>query len=226
MIQDPYKVLGVSPDASDEEIKAAYRRLAKKYHPDLNPGDGTAAKRMNEVNAAYEQIKNPQRSRPSGSGYGGTCEDSRGGFDGFGGFGFGFGGFAGEQTYSGRTEPNEIRAARSYIRSGHFQEALTALSGMRERAAEWYYLSALANAGLGNKIAALEHIKEAVRMEPDNVAYQRVLEQIQSGGRVYQGFGRQQFGSFTVMPYQFCTGLCVANLLCNLFSRGGWFCCI
>ena len=59
MIHDPYKVLGVSPDASDEEIKQAYRRLAKKYHPDLNQGNEEAAKKMQEVNAAYEQIKNP-----------------------------------------------------------------------------------------------------------------------------------------------------------------------
>ena len=60
MISDPYKVLGVAPNASDEEIKAAYRALAKKYHPDLNPGDEKAARRMNEINAAYDQIKNPQ----------------------------------------------------------------------------------------------------------------------------------------------------------------------
>ena len=66
---DPYQVLGVSPNASEDEIRQAYRRLAKKYHPDLNPGDKTAAQKMNEINAAYEQIKNPQPAGPSG-GYG------------------------------------------------------------------------------------------------------------------------------------------------------------
>ena len=58
MIQDPYKVLGVDPNASDDEIKTAYRNLAKKYHPDRNPGNEAAAQKMNEINAAYDQIKN------------------------------------------------------------------------------------------------------------------------------------------------------------------------
>ena len=69
MVNDPYSVLGVSKDASEAEIKSAYRRLAKKYHPDLNPGDAEAARKMNEINAAYEQIKNPSQYQ-NASGYG------------------------------------------------------------------------------------------------------------------------------------------------------------
>ena len=58
-MNDPYQILGVLPDASEEEIKKAYRRLAKKYHPDLNPGDAEAARKMQQINAAYGQIQNP-----------------------------------------------------------------------------------------------------------------------------------------------------------------------
>ena len=79
MFDDPYKILGVTPDASDEEIKRAYRRLAKKYHPDLNPGDQEAARKMQEVNSAYEQIKDPDKFRQQ------QASGGYGGYDGYGG---------------------------------------------------------------------------------------------------------------------------------------------
>lgn len=61
MAKNPYTVLGVSETATDEEIRAAYRTLAKKYHPDLNPNDPEAARRMNDVNVAYDQIKSADK---------------------------------------------------------------------------------------------------------------------------------------------------------------------
>ena len=203
MIDDPYQVLGVSPDASDEEIKQAYRRLAKKYHPDLNPGDENAARQMQRVNAAYEQIKNPEKANPSqrSGGYG---------YDPFGGYR--------QQSYSQPSGDQYQRAAYQYIRFGRYQEALNILSNATERNARWYYLSALANDGLGNQVTALEHIRRAVSMEPDNLDYLRTLEQIQQGGAAY----RRQAGNYRGFSSRSdpCTNLLLC-WLCNLCCCGG-----
>ncbi len=202
IIDDPYKVLGVSPDASDEEIKRAYRRLAKKYHPDLNPGDAEAAKKMQQVNAAYEQIKNPEKANPAGGGYGY-------GYDPFGGYG--------QRTYTNtQTGDQYQQAAYQYIRFGRYQEALNTLNNATERNARWYYLSALANDGLGNQVTALEHIRRAVSMDPDNYEYMSALDRIEHGGSAY----RTQAGNFRGFTMR--SDPCTNFLLCWLFNL---FCC-
>lgn len=61
MIDDPYKVLGVSRDASPDEVKKAYRKKARENHPDLNPDDPGAEERLKEINEAYERITNPEK---------------------------------------------------------------------------------------------------------------------------------------------------------------------
>ena len=61
MIDDPYKVLGVSPGASQDEIKKAYRRKTKEYHPDTHPNDPNATKKMTEINEAYDMLMNPDK---------------------------------------------------------------------------------------------------------------------------------------------------------------------
>ena len=71
MTEDPYKVLGVPPTASDDEIQKAYRKMVKKYHPDVNPGDETAEKKMREINAAYDQIRNIREGKTT---FGGQAE--------------------------------------------------------------------------------------------------------------------------------------------------------
>lgn len=215
MIDDPYKVLGVSPDASDEEIKRAYRKLAKQYHPDLNPGDEVAAKKMQQVNAAYDQIKNPEKYRQQSSGYGGGYSQ----YDPFGGFG----GYQQRSSSDSASGDSYQQAAYNYIRFGRYQEALNALSNSSERNARWYYLSALAHDGLGNQVTALEHIRRAVSMEPDNALYLRTLDAIENGGASY----RQQAGNFRGFQLRTdpCSSLCFCYLAQLFCCRGGFFCC-
>ncbi len=199
MIQDPYKVLGLSPNASDEEVKRAYRQLAKQYHPDRNPGDAAAAQKMQEINAAYEQIKNPEKAagqqgygNPYGSAYGPYRQNPQG------------------DTYQ--------QAAENYIRYGRYREALNVLNSSAQRNARWYYLSAVANDALGNQVTALEHIRRAVSMEPDNPHYLQMLDRIEHGGTAY----RQRAGSYRgfTMGGDPCTKLCLCYLFQLICCRG------
>ena len=211
MYQDPYKVLGVSPDASDEEIKKKYRELTKKYHPDLNPGDAEAAKKMNDINAAYDQIKNGNTSPYGQQNYGGAYQQY-----GWGGSSWGSYNYGSQQQ---ARERSEYTAAKNYIRNGMYKEAVIALSSVpsAEREAKWYYLSAGANMYLGNKVIALEHAKRAVEMEPDNAEYRRLLEMIQSGREFYDSYTSSYANSVNLNPLWLA---CAAMSCCQ-----GYPCC-
>ncbi|MBR2929989.1 MAG: molecular chaperone DnaJ [Clostridia bacterium] len=93
--RDYYEVLGVSKDASADEIKKAYRKLAKMYHPDMHPGDAECEEKFKEANEAYEVLSDEdKRSKYDKYGHAAFDPASGGGGSGFGGFG-GFGGFEG-----------------------------------------------------------------------------------------------------------------------------------
>ena len=244
-MNDPYSVLGVSRGASDEEIKKAYRSLSRKYHPDANinnPNKDQAEAKFKEVQQAYQQIMHEREYGASGNygnssgSYGGT--GSNGSYSDFGGFDFGgfdFGGFGNFRGYSGQYQQqragatsNEsdlhMQAAANFINNGRYQEAINVLNGIDNKTAQWYYYSAIANSGIGNNVIALQHAREAARLEPNNIQYTTLVQRLESGGSWY----RQHQG-----PYQttfvgggdWCMKLCLANLVCNLCCGGSGLCC-
>lgn len=218
MYQDPYKVLGVSRDATDDEIKKAYRDLTKKYHPDLNPGNEEAARKMNEVNAAYDQIKNgnvQQAYAPGASQYQQYGNP----------YGYGTWGAWGDRQYQQQTERSEYTAAKNYIRNGMYREALNALSGVpaAERDGKWYYLAAGANMYLGNKVSALENAKRAVEIEPDNEEYRLLLQQLQSNGDFYDTYSTTSYQNH-IDPGKLCCTMMALQCLCGRMGLPCIFC--
>ena len=230
MVKDPYKVLGVSPDASDEEIKKAYRELTKKYHPDRNPDNPAAAEKMNDINAAYDAIKNGTAQQQQQYGYTGGGGGAYAYQDYGDPFVWGWGPYgaytgAYERARQQQPERSEYTAARSYIRNGMYREALNALSGvpMEERDGRWFFLSAVANMYQGNKIAALEQAKRAVEIEPDNEEYRRLVEQLQAGGDYYTQYNRTYRSGLGAD--RLCMTMCLANMCLGPMCGYRVFCC-
>lgn len=197
---DPYQVLGVSRDASMDEIKKAYRNLSRKYHPDANinnPNKDQAEEKFKQVQAAYNQIVEERERKESGGYY--YQESSR------------------TSSYSGSSEEQiRMQAAANYINSGHFKEAMNLLNQINTQTAEWYYLRALANNGMGNNVNALTDARQALRLEPDNMRYRILVSQLESGGQWYQSTG-QGFGY--ERPGEGMANCCWECLLCNLLCN-------
>ncbi len=219
-MNDPYQILGIARDASDEEIKKAYRVSSRKYHPDANvnnPNKEEAEANFKEVQRAYQDIMKMRSGEYEGSEY----------YRQQGGFGYGgFGGFWGDTGQGGRSgsQTDYMRSAVSYIRAGYYKEALNVLNQVTDRTGEWYYYSAVANLAMGNNVIAKEHASTAVRMQPDNWEYQNLLNRIESGAAWYQERSAP-FGGIGSGSGGMCMKLCIANLLCNMCCGGSGMCC-
>ncbi len=200
MERDPYEVLGVQRGASDDEIKKAYRALAKKYHPDNFTDQGQRARaeeKMKEINAAYERIQKGDTS--SGGRY--------------------------ENTYSG---PNPGQGTgiyatiRNYINAHRTDEAEALLNSIpvTERGAEWHYLRACVYVMRGWYYEAYTSADTACSMDPDNAEYRELYE------RLNENVNRSTGAYNTTTQYENCDNICTicqalscASCLCRMFCH-------
>lgn len=210
-MSDPYKVLGVSPNATDEELKTAYRELAKKYHPDNyadSPLADLAGEKMKEVNEAYDQIVKDRRQRRNGGAQGG------------------YAGYAGYSGYGG--QDSGFSDVRSLINAGRIADAEQILDGVPSegRSAEWFFLKGTVLYRRGWLDEAYNDFSAACRMDPANAEYRAAFNQVtnQRSG-MYGGYnpGVPQYGN--VGGCDLCTSLCMADLCCNCLGGNMFPCC-
>lgn len=198
-MKDPYAVLGVGKDATDEQIKSAYRELARKYHPDNyadNPLSDLAGEKMKEINDAYDAIMNSRRTNKNSS-------YSNGG------------------TYSSNT--TAFPEIRSLINQGRLEQAQELLDGVPPgaRNAEWYFLNGTVLYRRGWFDQAYTSFATACRMEPSNAEYRDALNRAQNqSGRQYNPY--RTYGSAGVNACDCCQGLVCADCCCEMF--GGNIC--
>ena len=200
-MRDPYEVLGVSPNASDDEVKRAYRELARKYHPDNyqnNPLADLAEEKMKEVNEAYDAIT---KARSGGGSTGGGYQ---------GGYSQSYG-YQGQYSGGGSSSSTSFAQVRQYINMGNLDGAEQLLRGISSKNGEWYFLMGSIAYRRGWLDEARQNYQIACQMEPGNMEYRQALSMMQQGG---YGYNTNMTGA-QCDSLDCCTTMLCLNCLCG-----------
>lgn len=199
---DPYKVLGVSPNATDEEVKKAYRQLAVKYHPDNyvnNPLSDLAEEKMKEINEAYDTIQKQRAGGSSSSSYG-YSDFSRSGFN----------------TSSSSSNP-DFAEVRRKINAGDIMGAESILSKTPadKRNAEWNFLMGCLYIRKGNYFDAQRYLETACYMDPNNTEYRNMRDNLRRSSRGSAGPYSSSGSASDCDMCDICGALMCMNCLCG-----------
>ena len=210
-MKDPYKVLGVSSNATDEEIKKAYRELVRKYHPDKYRDSDLADlanEKMKEINAAYEEI---QKMREAGAKGGNSGSYNTGGS------------YGGNSSSSGNPRYSQVRRM---INTGHFDEANRVLLEVVEadRDAEWFFLTGYILLKRGHYVDAQRYFDTACSMDPYNQEYRAAQQELsRRAGGYGRGYNTNQSGGCS--GCDICSGLLCADCCCECCGGDLIACC-
>lgn len=165
---NPYEILGVNPGASQAEIKSAYRKLIKKYHPDQygdNPLKELAQEKLIEINKAYEMLTKDGGNSNSYNNNTSSSWNSNS-----------------SNNYSSNNNFNDFQEIRRMIQFRNFANAEQKLNGINNRNAEWHYLYGVVMYNKNWYDSALDHINTAVSMDPNNFEYRQTLNSLRQRG--------------------------------------------
>ena len=200
-MKDPYSILGVKYDATDDEIKEAYRNLVRKYHPDNysddNPLKDLANEKMQEVNEAYDEIQRMREEAKNGA--------------------------ANSQSYQSSSYQSDPRYGeiRRLLNARRFAEAEKKLSEFSEYdcGAEWHYLKSVVLMQRGRVNDAMRELETACMMDPSNLEYQKAKEMFNTSGSrygsTYYGEGGRRYRSSSDDACDCCLNLMCLDCLCE-----------
>jgi curved DNA-binding protein CbpA len=205
---NPYEVLGVKPGASQDEIKSAYRKLIKQYHPDQfgdNPLKNLAEEKMIEINEAYEALtKNPNNNYNTSN----THTSSN---------------YNNSSNYSDSSY--DFQEIRRLIQSRNYLAAENKLNSLSNRSAEWHYLYGVVLVNKGWFDAALNEMTAAVNMDPNNFEYRQGLNSLRQRGNSYSNPYYRTTNTNNADLCNCCIDLWCLNTLCECAGGDIINCC-
>lgn len=197
---DPYKVLGVSPGATPEQIKIAYRKLVKKYHPDKyadNPLGDLAEEKMAEINQAYDVLTSDKTN-----------------------------GSSGQYSSSSSNNVSSLGQVRQLINTNRVREALSALDSIPNHSAEWYYLRGVCMSRMGMYAQANTFYATAQRMDPNNPEYVRAADNMRNSNSTFYGQRNDMRGNGSeCSTCNICSSLICADCCCECMGGDLIGCC-